>query len=83
MCKPDQLAFGFPVTSLADFYGWLMLKATIMFELEGLKPRFSFFMENCLFVCGSPQYMDNAIKSVLYYRLMTSTAALQLCVSAF
>lgn len=27
-------------------------------------------------MCGSPQYMDNAIKSVLYYRLMTSTAAL-------
>lgn len=40
-------------------------------------------MENCLFVCGSPQYMDNAIKSVLYYKLMTSTAALQLCVSSF
>lgn len=60
-----------------------MLKATIMFELEGLKPWVFILMENCLFVCGSPQYMDNAIKSVLYYRLMPSTAALELCVSVF
>lgn len=48
--KPDQIPSGFPVTSLADFYGWLMLKATIMFELEGLKPRV-FILHGELFIC--------------------------------
>lgn len=48
--KPDQMTFGFPVTSLADFYGWLMLKATIMFELEGLKP-WVFILHGELFIC--------------------------------
>ncbi|XP_030888050.1 zinc finger protein 608 isoform X3 [Leptonychotes weddellii] len=48
--KPDQMTFGFPVTSLADFYGWLMLKATVMFELEGLK-LWVFILHGELFIC--------------------------------
>lgn len=47
---PDQITFGFPVTSLARFYGWLMLKAATMFELEGLKPRV-FILHGELFIC--------------------------------
>lgn len=33
-------------------------------------------MEDCLFACGSPQYMDNAIKSGFYYGLMIRRVAL-------
>lgn len=33
-------------------------------------------MEDCLFACGSPQYMDNAIKSGFYYGFMISRMAL-------